>query len=352
MLKITKGDLLRADAEAIVNTVNCVGIMGKGIALQFKQAYPANYDAYRQACDSGEVRLGEMFVFDTGSMINPRYIVNFPTKGHWRSKSKLSDIENGLHDLKRVILDLDIKSVAIPPLGCGNGGLAWSIVEEKIQDALSDLTNVDIQLFSPSGAPRFDEMRVATKKPNMTRGRALVLKLLGLYGAAGYRHSLLEVQKLTYFLQAAGEDLKLAFEKNRYGPYAEKLNHVLQRIEGHYIRGYGDRSKDAEIFVLDDAGDEATDFLKDNSAAVERLDRVGSLIEGFETPYGLELLSTVHWLAKSGDKVTNFGDILDGVRTWNSRKARIMMESHVQAAHEQLGRLGWINVDRSSAKLH
>ena len=284
MLELVDGDLLRAGTEAIVNTVNCVGVMGKGIALQFKQAFPKNYDAYRAACERKEVKPGHMFVFDTGSMINPRWIINFPTKDHWKGKSKLKDVESGLVDLKKVIVANGIRSIAIPPLGCGNGGLDWKVVGTIIKDAFVDMPDVDVRLFTPAGAPKFDEMAVATAKPNMTRGRALVLKLLGLYGAAGYKHSMLEVQKLTYFLQAAGEDLRLGFIKYHYGPYAENLNHVLQRIEGHYIRGYGDRSKDAEIYVLDEGAEEADKFLAQDADARERLDRVAELIEGFETP--------------------------------------------------------------------
>ncbi len=341
MLKFTEGDLLKAETEAIINTVNCVGVMGKGIALQFKQAFPANYEAYRRACEAGEVRLGEMFVFDTGSMIFPRYIINFPTKDHWKTHSKLIDVAKGLNDLRRVLVERDIKSVAVPPLGCGNGGLDWNEVEPLICEKLGDIKGVEVQLFAPSGTPRFDEMRVATKKPSMTRGRALVLRLLGLYGAAGYRHSLLEVQKLSYFLQQAGEDLRLAFKKHHYGPYAEELNHVLQRIEGHFIRGYGDRSKDAEIYLLDGASDEADQFLKTDATARERLDKVANLIEGFETPYGLELLSTVHWLATEESAVREPGEVIEGVRIWNKRKAKLMREQHIHAAFNHLSAQGW-----------
>src|SRR5690242_234968 len=120
MLTQTHGNLLKAKTEAIINTVNCVGVMGKGIALQFKQAFPANYEAYRRACEEGEVKLGRMFVFDTRSMIYPRWIINFPTKDHWKARSKLRDIEIGLEDLVRVIRDHKIMSIAVPPLGCGN----------------------------------------------------------------------------------------------------------------------------------------------------------------------------------------------------------------------------------------
>lgn len=340
MLKIAHGNLLKAKTEAIVNTVNCVGVMGKGIALQFKQGFPANYDAYRRACENGELKLGEMFVYDTGSMIWPRYIINFPTKGHWKARSKLRDVEQGLEDLKRVIRDYHIKSIAVPPLGCGNGGLLWADVEPLIHRALGDLPGVEVQLFAPEGAPKFDEMAVRTKKPNMTRGRALVLKLLRLYGAAGYRHSLLEIQKLTYFLQEAGEDLRLAFKKHHYGPYAENLNHVLQRIEGHYIRGYGDRSKEAEIAVVEGAEEEADRYLEEDTEARGRLERVANLIQGFETPYGLELLSTVHWLASNEGPAPE--RILAELQIWNTRKARLIKEPHVRAAVAQLANQGWM----------
>lgn len=341
MLKLAQGDLLKANTEAIINTVNCVGVMGKGIALQFKQAFPANYEAYRRACEAGEVRLSEMFVFDTGSMIFPRYIINFPTKGHWKARSRLADVASGLDDLRRVLIERRIKSIAVPPLGCGNGGLDWADVEPLIREKLGSLKGVEVELFSPAGAPKFDEMRVETKRPNMTRGRALVLKLLGLYGAVGYRHSLLEVQKLSYFLQTAGEDLRLAFHKHHYGPYAEELNHVLQRIEGHFIRGYGDRSKDAEIYVLEGATEAAEAFLETDATARERLKRVANLIEGFETPYGLELLSTVHWLAAADDDA-EASQVLEGVRCWNPRKANVMKEQHVRAAFNQLRTQGWL----------
>jgi O-acetyl-ADP-ribose deacetylase (regulator of RNase III) len=342
MLTETHGNLLKANTEAIINTVNCVGVMGKGIALQFKQAFPSNYEAYRRACEHGQVKLGRMFVFDTGSMILPRWIINFPTKDHWKGKSKLRDIEFGLEDLVRVIREHKIKSIAVPPLGCGNGGLNWVDVKLSIEKAFAELPDVEVHLYPPEGAPKFDTMKVATTRPTMTRCRALVLRLLGLYGAAGYRHSLLEVQKLTYFLQETGEDLKLQFQKHHYGPYAENVNHVLQRIDGHFIRGYGDRSKDAEIYVLPEGHAEAVAFLEHDEKARAELARVGELIEGFETPYGLELLSTVHWLATHENGVASANDALVAVHAWNPRKARVMVESHVKAAWYQLQRLGWL----------
>lgn len=337
MIELQEGDLLKVDAEALVNTVNCVGVMGKGIALQFKQAFPENFSAYEKACKEGEVRLGQMHVIPTGRLLNPKYIINFPTKKHWRAKSRLGDIESGLESLVQVVEKLNIRSIALPPLGCGYGGLSWSEVEPLIRRKLEGVSAVKVLLFAPSGAPKPDEMRVGTKRPRMTRGRALLIKLLDLYGEQGYRHSLLEIQKLAYFLQEAGEPLKLKYEKYHYGPYAENLHHVLQRIEGHLIRGYGDRSSGSEIYLLRGAKKEADEFLEGDKEAEARLDHVRRLIQGFETPYGMELLSTVHWVVRTDsiaacdpDKAT------ESVQEWNTRKRQIFKPQHVLAAWKRL----------------
>jgi O-acetyl-ADP-ribose deacetylase (regulator of RNase III) len=146
MIEFTSGDLLAADVEALVNTVNTAGVMGKGLALQFKRAYPTAFEAYRRACQAGEVRLGEMHVVDTGT----RLIINFPTKGHWRAKSKLADVEAGLQDLARVLEQRTVKSVAVPPLGCGLGGLNWEDVRPRIEDSLSRLSDTRVLVFEPA----------------------------------------------------------------------------------------------------------------------------------------------------------------------------------------------------------
>ena len=168
MIKEATGNLLRADAEALVNTVNTEGVMGKGIALQFKKAYPAMYDAYRKAAKGGEIRLGRVQVWPTGHMTGPKYVINFPTKGHWKSKSKLKDIEEGLSDLVDVIQRLEIESIAVPPLGCGNGGLAWRDVQPRIIEAFEKVPDVEVLLFAPDGAPAAAEIATATERPAMT----------------------------------------------------------------------------------------------------------------------------------------------------------------------------------------
>src|SRR4029079_5704301 len=145
MIEIAKGNLLEAPVEALVNTVNTEGIMGKGIALQFKQAYPEMFKAYERACRAKQGRLGRMDVHDLGGLVGgPRWIINFPTKGHWRAKSKLSDIEAGLPDLISKICQLQIRSIAVPPLGCGNGGLNWAQVRPRIEQAFAEIPDVHV----------------------------------------------------------------------------------------------------------------------------------------------------------------------------------------------------------------
>ncbi|MGH8910234.1 MAG: type II toxin-antitoxin system antitoxin DNA ADP-ribosyl glycohydrolase DarG [Egibacteraceae bacterium] len=227
---MTSGDLLKAEVDGLVNTVNTKGVMGKGVALQFRHAFPLNYEAYRRACERGEVRLGRMFVFDSGIQ-RPHYIINFPTKDHWRNRSRLVHIASGLDDLVRVIRELKIHSIAIPPLGCGNGGLDWSEVRPLIEQKMEPLADVRVVLFPPEGAPPPKAMVVKSNKPPITPGRAALIGLVDRYTQSGMGATPLEIQKLLYFLQAAGEPLKLRFTKGHYGPYAESVNHVLQAVE-------------------------------------------------------------------------------------------------------------------------
>lgn len=343
MIYQAKGNLLEANAEAFVNTVNCVGIMGKGIALQFKQAFPDNFKAYAKACKNGDVRLGHMFVFPTQELFNPKFIVNFPTKQHWKSKSKLKDIEQGLDDLIRAINENGIESIAVPPLGSGLGGLHWPDVRKLIVAAFDRVPDVKVLLYEPKGSPRVDKIRISTSRPNMTKGRALLIKLLELYRSQGYRHSLLEIQKLMYFMQAAGEDLNLTYTKNRFGPYAENLHHVLQHIDGHFIRGYGDRSAQSEIYLLEGAVDEADSIIDQDQETQRRLASVARLIEGFETPYGMELLATVHWVSQESPQVTTDPELaVQKVQAWNPRKKYKMKPQHIKKAWTRLKNENWL----------
>ena len=344
MVKLATGNLLRAEAEALVNTVNCVGHMGKGVALQFKKAFPDNFTYYQKACRAGDVQLGRMLVFETGAMLGLKYIINFPTKKHWRAKSKYEYIASGLEALIAEVKRRGIRSIALPPLGCGLGGLDWKRVRPMIEKAFAEVPDVDVLLFEPAGAPEAKSMPIGTHHPKMTVARALFIKLMEQYLQLDYRLTLLEIQKLAYFLQEAGEPLRLRYEAGIYGPYAPNLNKVLEVLEGHMIRGYGDTQKpDVEIELLPGAVEEADRYLQDLSDVRGRLDRVGDLIAGFETPYGMELLASVHWIACHDSKpATDPESAAQRIAEWTDRKARMFKPDHIRLAWKRLASESWI----------
>lgn len=356
MVKIERGNVLEARAEALVNTVNCVGFMGKGVALQFKKAYPENFHAYQRACRNREVKPGRMFIFDCGSMLGVRYIINFPTKRHWKGKSRYQDIEAGLAALVQDVRRLRIRSIAIPPLGCGLGGLDWNRVRPMIERAFAALPEVEVLLYEPAGAPAPENMPVRTKRPHLTPARALLIRLMHQYRTMDYRLTLLEIQKLAYFLQEAGQPLRLKYEAGLYGPYAPNLNKVLEVLERHYTCGYGDTQKpDVELSLLEGAAAEAEAFLAGHTEEQARLDRVSRLIEGFETPYGMELLSSVHWLAAhAAPPARTASDAVAGIAAWNERKKRIFRPQHIQVAWNRLVEENWITItdDEPPQKTH
>lgn len=323
MIEYTHGDILQADVEAIINTVNCVGVMGRGIALQFKNAWPDNFSAYAKACKAGEVSPGKMFIFETGQLANPRFIINFPTKRHWRGASRIEDIESGLASLVDDIKKLNIRSIAIPALGAGLGGLDWNIVREKIETALAVFTDVHILVYEPIGAPENKKMVHAKQTPKMTAGRAVLIELIDRYlkGMLDPSISLLEVHKLLYFMQEAGEPLRLKYTKAHYGPYAENLRHVFKALEGHFITGYADGgdAPNKALQLVPGVKEEAEEFLKSYATTRARFEKVTSLVEGFESPKGLELLATVHWL-KTYENAATPEQTVQATYAWNAQK--------------------------------
>jgi len=345
MIELKRGDILRSQAEALVNTVNCVGVMGRGIALQFRKAFPENFKAYEALCDRKAMNIGKVFFYDLSRLENPRYVINFPTKQHWKGKSRLENIEAGLRDLVAVVRKRGIRSIAIPPLGCGLGGLKWDDVRARIEQAFHSLPGVNVLLFEPRGAPSAEDMVKHEKRPNMTRGRAALLGLMQRYLAAAMDPcvTLLEIHKLMYFMQAAGQDLRLGYAKGPYGPYAEKLRHVLTHIEGHFITGYGDASDepDKEITPTVDAMEVAEEFLADHPDVRKRFDRVVDLIKGFETPLGMELLSTVHWVA-TREGASSVAEAIDKTYAWNPRKG-MFKRQHIRVAWDVLRDKGWLS---------
>jgi O-acetyl-ADP-ribose deacetylase (regulator of RNase III) len=343
MIENTKGNVLLAEAEALVNTVNCVGVMGKGIALQFKQAWPAMAEEYERLCRRGEMRPGQVQVWETRTLHGPKYIINFPTKREWFRRSVYADIASGLESLIQEIRERQIRSVAVPALGCGNGGLAWTKVRPMIEGAFAELPGVHVLLFGPGEEPPAESRVIRTERPALTKARALFIAAIDRYGALAYQVTQLEIQKLAYFLQEAGEPLRLRMQKGLYGPYADNLNKVLETLEGHYIRGYdGSRKPDRAIALTDTAASEAAEFLSKEPEARARLERVGELIEGFETPYGMELLSSVHYVvAHERPPATTADEALALVHDWNERKRKLLAAEHIHVAWDHLRSVGW-----------
>lgn len=341
MIEYKTGDITGEGTEALVNTVNCVGFMGKGVALRFKEVFPENFRAYKEACEHEQVQPGRMLVFETGSPVNPRYIINFPTKRHWRGKSRMEDIESGLRALTEEIRHRGIRSIAIPPLGSGFGGLEWTEVRPRIEAALLGLDDLFVTLYEPSSV--FDNPVVPRNRPvpKMTAGRAALIGLINRYltGLLDPFLTLLEVHKLMYFMQEAGENLRLKFEKGHYGPYAGNLSHVLERLEGHFISGYDGRDIPGKMITLvPGATLDADVFLEAYPKTRARFERVSDLVDGFESSFGLELLSTVHWVASPS---TRPEEVIGNVYAWNEQK-RQFSERQIRLALGVLQQKGWL----------
>ena len=352
MISFRTGNLLAAQTEAMVNTVNTVGIMGKGIALMFKEHFPENFRVYQEACKANSFSVGRMLVTDQTRLDGPKWIINFPTKEHWRQPSKMEWIEEGLKDLKRVIVEKGIRSIALPPLGSGNGGLGWPEVKKRIIGALSDLKDVDVIVFEPTR--EYQNVAKAKGVERLTPARALVAELVRRYSILGIECSLLEIHKLAYFLERQIEVLKVApsldlrFQPDRYGPYAPRLSHLMNSLDGSYLHSekrLADASPFDPIRFEDAKKDLIAAYLTGPETKAYRpaLDQTTRLIDGFESPLGMELLATVDWLVSHEDATPSVAGIIEGLKNWPGggdeaaqRKLRLFDHRMIQLALEQL----------------
>lgn len=325
MITFTQGNLLEAKTEALVNTVNTEGVMGKGVALMFKEAFPENFKAYEAACKRGEVRVGRMFVTERHQFIGPKWIINFPTKKHWRPPSRLEWIEEGLNDLKRVIDEKGIRSVALPPLGSGNGQLDWADVRPRIESALAALANVEVIVYEPTS--KYQNVSKRTGVEKLTPARALVAELVRRYWILGIECTLLEIQKLAYFLERSIVSLKvpnsldLRFQADKFGPYAPRLTHLLNALDGSYLhcdKRLGDAGPFDVIWFEDSKKDKVAAYFTSPDAKAYRpaLEVTTELIDGFESPLGMELLATVDWLVHHVGVKPTIDGIRVGLKTW------------------------------------
>lgn len=347
-IQFTQGDLLDAQAEALVNTVNEVGVMGKGIALQFRETFPESSAEYARAAKAGQVKVGRVLVTAGESLLGPRWIIHFPTKKHWKSPSQLHWIREGLKDLARVIRREGIRSIALPPLGCGNGGLQWTLVRNEIEAALAGLPDVSVTVFEPT-----DQYYNAPKRSGveeLTPARALIAELIRRYAVLGIDCSILEVQKLAWFLARTlkRHDLEavlgLEFQANAYGPYDDKLRHLLNLLDGSYIHSEK-RLADAkplDVLWFDESRRERlAGFLKspEGGRFLPALEEATAVIEGFESPLGMELLATVDWLLHEKGIEPTVEAVragLDRWPKWAGRKKRIFDDRLLALALDRL----------------
>ena len=351
MIRFTQGNLLDAPAEALVNTVNTVGVMGKGIALMFKEAYRENFNLYKAACKAGRVEVGQMFVTEPNILMGPKWIINFPTKKHWRAPSRMTWVSSGLEDLHRIIKEKGIRSIALPPLGSGNGGLDWERVRMEIIDKLSDLEEVEILVYEPS--PTYQNISKKTGVQELTPARALIAEIIRRYWVLGIECSLLEIQKLAWFLERNINSLKvdnplqLQFSADKYGPYANRLDHLLNALDGSYL--HSDRriadAAPTDVIAFKDSKRQYVDaYLKtpEMKPYSKALERTGKVIDGFESPLGMELLATVDWLICRDNYSPDLAGVKKGLAEWLNggnaaeRKMRIFADSHIQLSLERL----------------
>ena len=350
MITFTQGNLLEARAEALVNTVNTVGVMGKGIALMFKERFGENFRQYAAACKAKDVQTGQMFVTEVHELDGPRWIVNFPTKQHWRKPSRMEWIVEGLQDLRRFLIEQQVKSVAIPPLGAGNGGLAWADVRPQIEQVLGDL-EIEILVFEPTKQYQNVAKRAGVEK--LTPARALIAELVRRYWVLGMECSLLEIQKLAWFLERAIErfnpdsnPLDLKFSAHKYGPYANRLDHLLNNLDGSYLH-CEKRISDADpldvIWFDDERKAVVQTYLKTEAKAyAQALEATAALIDGFESPFGMELLATVDWLLAREGVAPTVPAVREGLRQWRGgedaagRKDRLFDDRALNIALERL----------------
>ncbi|MGB3466200.1 MAG: macro domain-containing protein [Cyclobacteriaceae bacterium] len=338
MIRFTKGNILESHSEALVNTVNTVGVMGKGIALAFKKSFPIVFEEYKKSVDEGEFKIGKVQIIKTGQLA-PKFVINFATKKHWRHPSKIEYIEEGLIDLKTKILEYDIESISIPPLGCGNGKLEWNDVKPLMLKVLEDVSNkTDILIYEPGFA---DQKMIQKEDVKLTPARAMLIHLLNEYQRLGYSVNMLVAQKLAYFLQLKGEPLNLIFEKGHYGPYAHRLLHLLKYLNGFYLWFKEEDNKPGTSITIDRKNYQRVEKYVQEKLTSDQANRIREILEfihGYESPYGLELLATVDFV-KRNTQLEDLEEIKREIYNWTSRKKKLMKPFHIEVASKHVARL-------------
>jgi O-acetyl-ADP-ribose deacetylase (regulator of RNase III) len=322
MIKYITGNIFESKAEALVNTVNTIGVMGKGVALQFKKAYPNNFKAYADACRKKEIGVGKLFVTkDSNLNSGEKYIINFPTKTDWRKPSEYSYIESGLDDLIRVLNEKNIKSVAIPPLGAGNGGLEWEKVKKIIEQKLANV-DVEIIVYQPS---HHIKEKLKKERVKLTDARALLLYVLYDLVRNGEYVSEFSSEKICYFLQRFGGEkyFKLSYSPYFYGPYSGKVRFVLNVLNGSYIMGFSDMDKKPfePLTLVPDGFGTVKKYVEGNSELLSIAQKTIEFLTGFYSDFALELLSSIDFLSNQYNTFEK-EKINEQLEKWSDRKSK------------------------------
>ena len=353
---LTKGDILRSTQHALVNTVNCVGIMGKGIALIFKNKYPAMFEDYVERCERNEVRLGEPYVYDAGDHL----IVNFPTKQHWRSVSRLSDIEAGLGYLKEHLSEWGIKSIAVPPLGCGNGQLDWSVVGTTLVRHLKEfgipvelyvpydlsIENAQLSLFEACPESGLEQ---TPSRPRVPIGQIALVDILQKVESEEYHWPVGRImfQKLAYFATVAGIPTGLKYEANSYGPYADGVKKIVAHLQNNGLVMERRRGQMFETVVGPTYEDARREYEEDLKELEPRILRVADLLTRFDSTKA-EVAATVHFTAmtlrENHSRSPEAGEVIDAVERWKVRRNPPLRREDVGRSLVSLATQGWIMV--------
>lgn len=355
-VRVLEGDLLKSNMHALINTVNTVGVMGKGVALAFKKRYPDMYRNYVRRCDRHEVRLGEPYVYRADDHL----IVNFPTKGHWRSVSRLSDIVSGLDYLERHYKEWHIRSLAVPPLGCGNGQLEWRVVGPILLRYLRRL-DIPVELYAPHGSSLLSETQLdllgQTDTTHEIEQQWQIEPWLVAIAETVRRLELLRyhwpvgrvmLQKIVYFATVAGLPTGLEFERAGYGPFAADLKAAVGRLQNNGILTEQPRGRMIEMRsgpALDDARASYREQLDKWS---DLIDRLVDLAARFDTG-GAEIAATVHYAAEDLrsrlGRTPTVSEVITYVEEWKRRRNPPLKRDDILRAVVNLGTRGWLQVD-------
>ena len=341
MIHFTKGNMMTSSADALVNTVNTVGVMGKGIALQFKEEFPRNFITYKVACSSGELTPGKLLITkELNSNGEEKIIINFPTKLHWRNPSKYEYITEGLKELVKAISEHYIKSIAIPPLGCGNGGLDWNIVKGMIEEALKD-AKCEIYIYEPNTEIKQTlQAKPKNKEIKLTPSRGLITYAMYYYDSLGENCSLFVANKLAYFLQRNGSKTfaKVKFTAHHYGPYSTQIDHIVYDLNGSYIKGFEQMSATAfePLTMQYDRINEVSEYVRTlDKSEQDSLKETIRLISGFESTLALEVLATVDFIRHTTPGISLDGTI-KAIHNWSDRKTKLLKNEYIQIAYDHL----------------